>query len=543
MLHKPYSEKIHQIDLLYGRLIMLDSVQALEKAKKIKAFAKENGDESLALEMDLFWAYYLTENGENQKKSLRLLSHIATEAAEKKLYPLQIRAIRVRSTIYWVDLKQYDNAFEELITMAKVLEKTNATEYPDKVRDMNKVGYAYYYFQDYEKAIHYLKKSIAVEETGFNSLALAGAYNTLALCYQKIGDFEKSNYYLQKIASLQEEETKKIWMPIATGNVGYNYFLQKEYEKAVPLLQLDLKEAENDGDCGRAAGALIPLAEIAIHNKKLDLAWERIQKALAYISRSGQSDRLRLLYPVMSKWYTTKGRTEMGNRYLDSTMMANKRYDEKFSALKIMRAQQKINAQEQKLETARAVLEKKELTSERNRWILFMSILCFILTILYLFQKRKRELKALELRLAKNKLEKKAQELEMASVKLENFTKRIKEKNRLLKELQNHSDEKAAQLTEQLRESTILTPRDWDEFQNLFEQAYPGFIQRLTEKHPHLTTSEIRFFTLSKLGLSAQDMAAMIGVSQNTLQVTMHRARKKLNLPDNRSLKNMADSI
>lgn len=544
LFNRSYPENLEAIGKVYEQVIAMDQQSAFAYIKNLKTTAEKHDNEEWSLEADLLKAYYIEfHNLKSNQQLVATMKKVELEAKEKNILHIRARALKQIAEIYWVLIGNYELGFDAFLRLDKLLETISNEGFPYKTQYLFRIGEAYFYFQNYRSAISFFKKATGIPLTKFNAQTINSSYNTMGLSYQKLGKLDSSSYYFKKIFSNPLVARDTVWKGIAYGNLGKNEYLKGNLKKAIPLLQYDFETAIQYEDYGLATGSGIILANIYIRRNDLDKSKFYIDTTRTNIEISEKTDRLRLLYPVMAKFYAKNGNAEKAVAYMDSTAIATKAYDRKFNSLILLRAQQKLNAQQRKLETARAILEKNKLTSERNRWILFMSIVCFILTILFLFQKRKRELKALELKLAKNKLEKKAQELEMASLKLENFTKRIQEKNRLLKKLQSHSDEEAAQLTEQLRESTILTPRDWDEFQNLFERAYPGFIHRLTEKYPHLTASEIRFFALSKLGLSTQDMVAMIGVSQNTMQVTMHRARKKLNLPDNRSLKNIADSI
>src|SRR5690606_36985037 len=118
------------------------------------------------------------------------------------------------------------------------------------------------------------------------------------------------------------------WEWIAKGNLGENCYIRGDYEKAVPLLEYNYQKAELAGDSANAAGSLTILA--AIHLKKKDLikTMKYIQRAHYYILCSGQKERLRLLYPIISGWYMVNGQPGQANAYLDSTVVAINLYNE-----------------------------------------------------------------------------------------------------------------------------------------------------------------------------------------------------------------------
>lgn len=391
------------------------------------------------------------------------------------------------------------------------------------------IGKAYYFFQDYALAGNYFKKAIVLPETPFNTMVINDARNTLGLCYQQLNELDSSDYYFNEVMKTTFPEAT-VWKRIATGNLGANMYLRKQYDKAIPLLETDFNGAVAENDYGCAAGASIILADIYRDKGRLDLAKAFIGHAQHHIQKAEQPDRLRLLYPVMSKWYGATGDAERSKQYVDSSVTAFNRYNEKFSALKVLRAQQKVDRQKEELQLASFALERQRKIAERNFLVLAVLILCFITVLTYFIQRKRQLAKDIKLQAA-------TQELEIAALNLNRFTESILEKNKLIEQLQNRSSEEdKAGIFQELQQSTILTEDDWQSFQLLFDKAYPGFIPRAKEKYPELSIGELRYFVLSRLNLSNKEMAAMLGVSPNAIQVMRHRIRKKLNLPDNTSL-------
>src|SRR5690606_32333098 len=162
-----------------------------------------------------------------------------------------------------------------------------------------------------------------------------------------------------------------------------------------------------------------------------------------------------------------------------------------------------------------------------NLLILVVVILFVGLILTYFIQKKRQLSKDIKLQAA-------TQDLEIARLNLNSFTESILEKNKLIAQLQSrHPEEDKAGLIQQLQQSTILTEEDWQDFQLLFDKAYPGLILRFREKYQELSVGELRYFVLSRLNLSTKEMAGMLGVSPNAVQVMRHRIRKKLDIPDN----------
>lgn len=538
LLHRPYGETVLGIHAMYEDLINIpDSTARAEKAEEIKAFARKHKDRRLELNVDfflVFWnAFFLHQPKE---VSHRTLVELVDRFTKENVDFLRARSLRALAEFYWKIEKNYQRAFEQYLLLDNEISGANPRDYPEMARDLMQIGKAYYFFHDYPLAIKYFKRAIALPENSFTTGVINDARNTLGLSYQQLGRLDSADYYFNRVLETKFGESAA-WKRIAIGNLGADLYLGGHYDKAIPLLEEDFYGAEKEHDLGAAAGSAIPLADI--YRMKGDLSRAKIfwQKAEEYIEEAKQPERLRLLYPVMSKWYADIGDKENAKRYVDSAIVATNRYNAEYSALKVLRAQQEVDRQKEELQEAAYTLEWERKASERNLLILLVIILCIGIALTYFIQKKRQLTKDLSLQAA-------TQELEMARISLNSYTESIREKNELIEQLQ-HQGQEAEQMGiyQQLQQSTILTEEDWNTFQQLFDKAYPGFIQRLKDKYIELSMGELRYFVLSRLNLSTREMAAMLGVSPNAVQVMRHRIRKKLDLADGISLEEVVKQI
>lgn len=540
LLHKPYGSNVLGIHAMYSDLINVrDSTLRAQKAEEIKIFARKHNDRGLELNVDFFLVFWNAFYQNQPKKiSHKKLTEQLELVWEENTDFLRLRALRALAEFYWKKEKNYELAFEQYLLLNKELTITKAEDYPEMARDLMQIGEAYYFFRDYDLAIKYFKRSAALPENNFNTMVINAAKNNLGLCYQQQNKLDSSDYYFEQMMTTVFPEAV-VWKRIATGNIGTNQYLRLQYDKAIPLLETDFYGAIAENDFGCAAGAAITLADIYQIRGDIKKAKLFIEKGLYYTGKANQSERLRLLYPVMSKWYTATGDSENARRYVDSSVTALNRYNEKFSALKVLRAKQKVDIQEEQLRQAATVLERERKTAERNLLILLILLLCIAISLTYFIQKKRQLIRDL-------KLERSSRELETAKLKLKGFTESLQEKNNLIEELELQLDKNAGAnilIMQQLRQSTILTEDDWQSFQRLFDKAYPGFISRLKEKYEELSIGEVRYFVLFKLNLSTKEMAGMLGISPNAIQVMGHRIRKKFNISDNIHVKELIKTI
>lgn len=528
LLHKTYAQKVTGIHDMYKDLSDIgDSVRQIKKTEQIKHFARKNNDKALELNVDFFLIFFSSfRQHQPREVSLRKLKKQLELATEKNIDFLRARSLRALAEFYWNLEGNYELAFEQYLMLDKELEATKPEEYPEMARDLMQIGKAYYFFQDYKVAGQYFKRAIVLPETAFTTMVINDARNTLGLCYQQLNSLDSSDYYFKEVFKTTFPEAA-VWKRIATGNLGTNMYLRRDYDQAIPLLEKDFYASVAVNDYGCAAGASILLADILRDKGKLKQSATFIGHAKENIDKAEQPERLRLLYPVMSKWYAAAGNMERSRQYMDSSMTALNRFNDRFSALKVLRAQQRVDRQNQELQLAGYTLERQQKIAERNLLVLLVLILGIAMVLIYFIQKKKQLANDLKLQAA-------SQELKIAAIDLERFTESIREKNKLIERLESRNPEAdKAGIFRELRQSTILTEDDWIAFQLLFDQAYPGFIQRARQAYPDLTTSELRYFALTKIAISAKEIAAMLGVSPNTIQVMRHRIRKKLCFADN----------
>ena len=178
---------------------------------------------------------------------------------------------------------------------------------------------------------------------------------------------------------------------------------------------------------------------------------------------------------------------------------------------------------------------KKEKDAEvRNRnFIIAAIVLAAIVALLILNRQRLKS--RYERQLAFQ--QKVAAENEMAAAKeqLNMFTQNIIEKTKLIEKLEQEAVSKPLtdeqqQLAHQLSHQTILTEEDWEKYKILFEKVYPGFFLKLKEIVPDITEGDCRIAALIRLHLNTKQMAAMLGISTDSVYKIKQRLRKRLPL-------------
>lgn len=243
MLHKPYKDKVQGIHETYAHALGIeDSIGTLAYIAEFKNWAEENNDRQLVLEADLLRAYYYLEYVWEDPDAINYLIAIAEKGKKEKVPNIEERAVQAVAVYYWVK-QEYQKAFEWYMRSAELLDKMDAADFPNMSKHLNLIGESYYHFRDYRSALVYFKKSSILKRTSFNYLAVLNAQNTVGLCYQKLEQFDLAKQWFTKVIDDTSQHHSPVWKGIASGNLGYNYYLQGNYEEAIPLLKTDIEYA------------------------------------------------------------------------------------------------------------------------------------------------------------------------------------------------------------------------------------------------------------------------------------------------------------
>lgn len=398
---------------------------------------------------------------------------------------------------------------------------------------MINIGYLYIRQNKYKEALVYYEEALRMEKqygaaTGYAELA--NIYLNIGGVYIRAGDVPKALESYLQAATMLKELHHDSHLTYAYTNLGEVYLrLAKKYS-ATPIPD-SLKDSEL---CKQRSLQYLQVAEVM--SRKHDLIDARSEVAIN-----------------SAKLYRLLGDYDKAFVYLERyALLKDTIYSlEKEKDFARIEAQFYVRRQTDSLNYLNK-LKDKEITQhkvERNSAIGLVLLAGIISLLLINRQKLKHKQKA---DMAEAEVRRRE---ELASLQLADFTRSIQEKNDLLEQFSaelekyrtqqpdaNEQAEKENSL-HLLQRSVILNDEQWADFQALFNKVHTGYINRVKEKYPDLTTAELRSILLTKLGLSNKEMAAMLGVSLEAIRVSKHRLLKKISLPEDTKLEDLVNTI
>lgn len=542
LLNKTYAERAPYLWKI-GESVYFqpDSATAFAIAESLIEFGRKNKDAALQLEGELYVAFYLMEYFPQQReRNYATLKDIIHRADSSNSREALWKAKQLLARYYFYTVHSYEAAFEEYNELYRLLQPITTEAFPDKIHIMYHIGTAYFYFQDYTKAIQYLKQNPGLYPENHFQHFIIHSVNNIGACYQKLGMLDSSDYYSNLIYGYAIKTMDSTWMGIIKGNLGYTQFLRGQFDRAIPLLSACVERAIIDKDWSLASGSLITLAEIYFKQNNITAAKAAVLQADAFMNRypPNEYERYGSLYDVLAKMYAYEGRSALSAHYMDAASFVKDSLHRRFSGQMLARVVQKDVIVQQKAKMADIESRKKLLMVKFYAFILIAGLAFIVFFFIFrnkqLRHKQDAVLKDMQLREKEN-------ELQMARVQLHDFAHHLAAKNELILKLEEQNGSRQAR--QELEQAVILTGKDWGRFCELFERVHPGYLYRLVQKIPGISPAEIRMMTLAKLNFSNKEMAATLGVMPQSIRVTWHRLRMKTNLHEEKSNEELVNMI
>lgn len=159
----------------------------------------------------------------------------------------------------------------------------------------------------------------------------------------------------------------------------------------------------------------------------------------------------------------------------------------------------------------------------------------------------RKEAEENEQRLIKLKNEQLEQELANKNRELANSAMNIVYKNELLNnvydELLELRDGEGRRLSgEQLRkinkiiEDARSDERDWNLFEESFNEAHENFFKKLKANYPELVPNDLKLCAYLRMNMSSKEIASLLNITTRGVEIRRYRLRKKLELPHTKNL-------
>jgi DNA-binding CsgD family transcriptional regulator len=420
-----------------------------------------------------------------------------------------------------------------MMNSADLYEKVNLSA---EIRIYVVLGEMLWRVREYEKCIKYTRKAIELLPTldaKQRDMYAIFCPNTMALAFHRMGQYDSAFVYYRQGLNAAEKMNNTAWLGIISGNMAQIYFVQEKYTTALPLFELDYNTSKGLGYYDNAANSLQWAARTNLALGKTNIALEQIRETFSLLQKWPAPNYLQNAYFTAAEIFKT-----LKNN--DSSFYYSGLYNKLHDSLERVIYQSSVSISKLRLDDEKnrySILnlqqEKQAQVQQRN--LIIAAILFLAAVALLVINRQRLKLKYRQKLLEQDKLRVEL-EMESATEQLKMFTQNIVEKTSLIEKLEqrvkaNEDNADKHQLIEELSHQTILTEDDWLTFKALFEKTHPGFFTKLKEQARDITVAEQRMAALTRLHLTTKQMAAVLGISPNSVNKTKQRLRQRFNLP------------
>lgn len=383
---------------------------------------------------------------------------------------------------------------------------------------------SYYSRDDYpdkESLIDLQKENIAILEESGNTSALLLHYTNLGAYYMDMGNSEDFHHCQMKAIELCEDNP--YIYSIILINLATHYLSNGENDIALDYY-LQVQDTWEKGHSFRL---------LAFVYNQLSIVYERkgdIDRAL-YYSRKGQD--------ASQKFYRNDKLIETHRKYLAAT----------------------IEGAEDKLRLAKIQIDLKNQQSILFKvvFVVVALLIIFILVVVWLERRNMKQrllIRTAEAKELASNLEKEQALQKIQTLQLENklreitsYSLLVSSKNQAFHQIANllpkmvPEDKLVKQEIKTIVDENLQTDKAWNEFMMHFEQVHPHFFDALRAICPSISPTDLRLAAYIRIGLSTKEIAQILNNTPQSIKISRHRLRKKLNLDKDDKLENLIQNI
>jgi len=391
-----------EMDYLYYAVFseMKPERKAVEIDKMEKNAVKYKSD-ALMKEVEFLKVLNLpSETAEHFEIRLKSLRVLLDKAKKQKNILMQVR---IKESIFY-ELHHHHRtheSLEEAIKLIEILDSITDEQYANRRTSLFFIGEILYKYGYYQQAIPLFKKSLKHVNCFFERYNLC-ARNDLGLYYRKIGNLGMSDAYFRSMLRCPDEvKYRGEYDAIAICNLGKNYFIRKDFEKAEKLLRKGLQVMIPFDSCF-AAEVMINLGNCYLEKRDMQKTKAMLDSANRYVSVYCENELKIDYYTLMSKYFAVSGDCKKSIEYTDSTVISLIEDQRQFNISHIFNVEKKLFEAEKNVKEKQLNVEKMQ---KRIYLYLFFGLLILIFLstgfIYFYFRLHKKASRNLYMRILK----------------------------------------------------------------------------------------------------------------------------------------------
>jgi tetratricopeptide (TPR) repeat protein len=509
--------------------------EAMNNLDQFTAIARELDDKPLEnVVLDLKADYYAVNNLYNNKS----ISYYrqAIDFSRRNDLVLEEAIYLLHEGMFNYIYKHNNQACLSYLRSLEIFKKYGFKKVPNISSYLWTIAEFYYHIGDYKNAKAYLQQALQYKiEKPRGRITVV---NTLGLIARNEHKYPEALGHFGRALKMAQASKDTIWVSIVDGNIGSIYFLQGQYDKALPYIQTDYQTSLKYHEKINAAIALLRLVKISLVKGDTQKSLQQLNEAESLINTPVPDLNLRTeLFDLKAQIYEQMDRYEqaVGLRKKYQLIKDSLNAQNNIAAVEVVRMQYVLNKQQ--AEENRLKVQSKIRGIQRNAIFVVLFLVVIILILLYNRQKLKIRKNQELLNLEKKRLD---DELKYTAMKLTAYTENLRKNNVLIERFKEQieglknkkADSAVVHHLEELMQAHIMTDESWMEFKKIFLKVYPNFFFDIKKSFLSLSETDLRLLTLIKLQCTNKETANMLGITVEGVKKAKQRLRKKMQLED-----------
>ena len=439
---------------------------------------------------------------------------------------------------FYYSYNEYIKAMPFFIKSSNLLDENNIDDLIQPADVYKKNAYFFGSINEHQKSIDYLLK--ALKFTPSNSESYAAFLNNIGSSYYKMGAVENARNYFMKAKEVSLENNNQVRYAKTLGDLALIHFDQKEYQKAIELLQKDIQISIKNKADRNTMYAQILLSKVYVETKNFDKAKQTLALANDYVSSKNylKSYAYEIAQVNLSIALQTNDiALELQSRRALDELGADILNKDGKEAIKLIGWETQKEQFNAKLEAEKAKVEKANL-----KVLIICGIVVFIVVVtFFIVRSIQLRFKNKEAEYQKNMLQYKINHLQSMS-KLDDYDLTLKsyqsylfDQNRQMNLIEKELDklnsnvvtkDQAKIFLQELLDQQKMSGNNWLALKNTFVKEENDYYNTLLENFPDLSERNLRIVILNKMDLKPAEIALILNIKIDVVNDALQRLRK-----------------
>ncbi|KAA5531757.1 tetratricopeptide repeat protein [Paenimyroides baculatum] len=440
---------------------------------------------------------------------------------------------------FYYSYNEYIKAMPFFIKSSNLLDKNTIDNIIQPADVYKKNAYFFGSVNEHQKSIDYLLKALAF--TPSNSKLYATFLNNIGSSYYKLGAVENARNYFIKSREVSLENNDKVRYAKTLGDLALIHFDQKEYQKAILLLQQDIEISIQNNADRNTMYAQILLSKVYVETNEFDKAKQTLALANEYVLskdylKSHAYEIAQINLSIALK--TNDTALELQARRALDVLGADIVTKDGQEAIKLVGWETQKEQFYSKLEAEKDKVEKVNL----KLWIVFGSALFFIVFVFFMVRSIQLRFKNKESLYQKNILQYKINQLQSESklneydLTLKSYQSYLSDQNKQMDLIEKELDklntntvskDQAKVFLQEILDQQKMSGTNWLALKNIFVKEENDYYNALLENFPDLSEMNFRIVILNKMDLKPAEIALVLNIKIDVVDDALQRLRKK----------------